>query len=72
MDINDVRGLGTIFALFSFLCIVAWAYSTRNKDRFEDDGMIPFVENEDDDATAAKADNKKAEQKNTNDDKGSE
>jgi cytochrome c oxidase cbb3-type subunit 4 len=72
MDINDVRGLGTIFALFSFLCVVAWAYSTRHKDRFEDDGMIPFVENEDDHANADKAANKNSEQKNANDDKGSE
>jgi cytochrome c oxidase cbb3-type subunit 4 len=71
MDINDVRGLGTIFALFSFLCVVAWAYSTRHKDRFEDDGMIPFVENEDDDATANKESNETVKQKNTNDDKGS-
>jgi cytochrome c oxidase cbb3-type subunit 4 len=72
MDINDVRGLGTIFALFSFLCVVAWAYSTRHKDRFEDDGMIPFVETEDDDITANKESNENVKQKNTNDDKGSE
>jgi cytochrome c oxidase cbb3-type subunit 4 len=72
MDINDVRGLGTIFALFSFLCVVAWAYSTRHKDRFEDDGMIPFVETEDDDVTANKESNENVKQKNTNDDKGSE
>jgi len=71
MDINDVRGLGTIFALFSFLCIVAWAYSSRRKDRFEDDGMIPFMD-EDDNAADEKAIDSSVEQKNTNDDKGSE
>ena len=71
MDINVIRGLGTVFALFAFLCIVAWAYSSRHKDRFEDDGMIPFNENEDD-VPLKKAADKKAEQKNTNDDKGSE
>ena len=71
MDINDVRGLGTIFALFSFLCIVAWAYSTRHKDRFEDDGMIPFMD-EDDNAADEKENDSSVEQKNTNDDKGSE
>ncbi len=70
MDINDVRGLGTVFALFAFLCIVAWAYSSRRKDRFEDDGMIPFIE--DDDDTVTKEADKSVEQKNTNDDKGSE
>ena len=70
MDINDVRGLGTIFALFSFLCIVAWAYSSRRKDRFEDDGMIPFMD--DDTAASDKPTENSVEQKNTNDDKGSE
>jgi cytochrome c oxidase cbb3-type subunit 4 len=70
MDINDVRGLGTIFALFSFLCIVAWAYSSHRKNRFEDDGMIPFMD--DDDAVDEKAADSSVKQKNTNDDKGSE
>ena len=46
MDINVIRGLGTVFALFAFLCIVAWAYSSRHKSRFEDDAMIPFKEDE--------------------------
>jgi cytochrome c oxidase cbb3-type subunit 4 len=73
MDINVIRGLGTVFALFAFLCIVAWAYSSRRKNRFEDDGMIPFKE--DDDMTGAKKENNaehSTEQKNTHDDKGSE
>jgi cytochrome c oxidase cbb3-type subunit 4 len=71
MDINVIRGLGTVFALFAFLCIVAWAYSTRQKDRFEDDGMIPFMD-EDDDALDDKATNSSVERKNANDEKGSE
>jgi cytochrome c oxidase cbb3-type subunit 4 len=70
MDINVIRGLGTVFALIAFLGIVAWAYSSRHKDRFEDDGMIPFKESEElVDDESAKSD---AEQKNTRDDKGSE
>ncbi len=71
MDINDIRGLGTVFALFSFLCIVAWAYSSRRKDRFEDDGMIPFMD-DDENAAEKKESDSSVEQKNTNDDKGSE
>ena len=71
MDINVIRGLGTIFALFAFLCIVAWAYSSRRKDRFEDDGMIPFMD-EDDDAPSETTAESSVKQKNTNDDKGSE
>jgi cytochrome c oxidase cbb3-type subunit 4 len=46
MDINDVRGLGTVFALIAFIGIIAWAYSTGRKGRFEDDGDMIF--NDDD------------------------
>lgn len=42
MDINDVRGLGTVFALIAFLSIIAWAYSSSRKSRFEDDGDMIF------------------------------
>ncbi len=70
MDINVIRGLGTVFALFAFLCIVAWAYSSRRKDRFEDDGMIPFQE--DDDMPNKEAVDSSSKQNNTRDDKGSE
>ena len=42
MDINDVRGLGTVFALIAFLGIVAWAYSSSRKNRFKDDGDMIF------------------------------
>ncbi len=70
MDINVIRGLGTVFALFAFLCIVAWAYSSHRKDRFEDDGMIPF---KDDDESMSEEDPLNGvETKNTHDDKGSE
>lgn len=68
MDINVIRGLGTVFALFAFLCIVAWAYSSRRKDRFEDDGMIPFKD--DNDPQESIEDSAKA--RKTHDDKGSE
>jgi len=46
MDINDVRGLGTIFALIAFIGIIAWAYSSSRKDRFEEDGDIIFNDND--------------------------
>jgi cytochrome c oxidase cbb3-type subunit 4 len=44
MDINDVRGLGTVFAMIAFFGIIAWAYSSSRKNRFEEDGNIPFNE----------------------------
>lgn len=46
MDINDVRGLGTVFALIAFLGIIAWAYSSSRKSRFEDDGDIIFKDDQ--------------------------
>jgi cytochrome c oxidase cbb3-type subunit 4 len=46
MDINDVRGLGTIFALIAFIGIIAWAYSSSRKGRFEDDGDIIFSDDD--------------------------
>ncbi len=42
MDINDVRGLGTVFALIAFIGIIAWAYSSSRKSRFESDGDMIF------------------------------
>jgi cytochrome c oxidase cbb3-type subunit 4 len=47
MDINDVRGLGSIFALIAFLGVLYWAYSPTRKKRFEDDAAIPFHDNDD-------------------------
>ena len=46
MDINDVRGLGSVFAIIAFSGIIWWAYGTSRKQRFEDDAQIPFEENE--------------------------
>jgi len=46
MDINDVRGLGTVFALIAFLSIIAWAYSSSRKKRFEEDGDMIFKDEE--------------------------
>ena len=70
MDINVIRGLGTVFALFAFLCIVAWAYSSRRKGRFEDDGMIPIKE--DNDSSDKESTDNSVETKKTHDDKGTE
>jgi len=46
MDINDVRGLGTVFALIAFLSIITWGYSSSRKKRFEEDGDMIFKDEE--------------------------
>ncbi len=47
MDINDVRGLGSIFALIAFTGIIWWAYGSSRKKRFEQDAQIPFSDSDD-------------------------
>ncbi len=42
MDINDLRSIVTLVSFLTFLGIVAWAWSKRNKDRFEEAAQLPF------------------------------
>jgi cytochrome c oxidase cbb3-type subunit 4 len=42
MDVNVLRGLITAVSLACFVGIVWWAYSPRNKARFEQDSRIPI------------------------------
>jgi len=42
MDINTLRTIATIAALLVFLGIVIWAWSSRNKERFDEAANLPF------------------------------
>jgi cytochrome c oxidase cbb3-type subunit 4 len=42
MDINLLRGLITAASLLCFVGIVVWAYSSRNKARFEEAARLPL------------------------------
>jgi cytochrome c oxidase cbb3-type subunit IV len=42
MDINELRSIVTVISMLTFLGIVAWAWSKRNKDRFEEAAQLPF------------------------------
>jgi len=44
MDINVLRGLFTLFAMLAFLGVFWWAYSDRNRERFEQDALLPFAD----------------------------
>jgi len=44
MDMGDVRGLITIITMATFLGICWWAYHAKNRDRFEQDAMLPFAD----------------------------
>lgn len=42
MDINDMRSAVTVLSLLSFVGIVFWAWSKRNKERFDEAAQLPL------------------------------
>jgi cytochrome c oxidase cbb3-type subunit IV len=42
MDINFLRSAVTVVSFVTFLGIVAWAWSRRNKAGFEEAALLPF------------------------------
>ncbi|MBA4195063.1 MAG: cbb3-type cytochrome c oxidase subunit 3 [Hydrogenophaga sp.] len=42
MDINDLRSIVTVVSLLTFLGIVGWAWSRRNKASFDEAARLPF------------------------------
>ncbi len=48
MDINDLRSIFTVLVFGAFIGIVAWAYSSKRKQAFDEAARLPL----DDDAPA--------------------
>jgi cytochrome c oxidase cbb3-type subunit 4 len=46
MDMGDARGAITVITMICFLGIFWWAYRSGNRRRFEEDALIPFLDNE--------------------------
>lgn len=42
MDITFLRIFSTLASLVAFLGIVWWAYARRNREHFQEAGLIPF------------------------------
>ena len=42
MDINLLRSIVTVVTMVTFVGIVIWAWSGRNKARFEEAARLPF------------------------------
>ena len=42
MDINTLRILTTLASFAIFIGIIVWAYSGRNRERFEEAAQLPF------------------------------
>ncbi|MBA4266609.1 MAG: CcoQ/FixQ family Cbb3-type cytochrome c oxidase assembly chaperone [Comamonadaceae bacterium] len=44
MEINDMRSIVTVVSLITFVGIVVWAWSKRNKADFDEAARLPFNE----------------------------
>jgi cytochrome c oxidase cbb3-type subunit 4 len=44
MDINTLRSLITLFCFIAFIVIVWWAYSGRQRARFDEAANLPFAD----------------------------
>lgn len=42
MDLNDLRSTVTVVSLLTFLGIIVWAWSKRNKASFDEAEKLPF------------------------------
>ncbi|MCB1841770.1 MAG: cbb3-type cytochrome c oxidase subunit 3 [Halioglobus sp.] len=46
MDINDLRGISTVFMMIAFIGVCIWAYSKKRKQEFDDAANLPFADEE--------------------------
>ncbi|MEZ0152621.1 MAG: cbb3-type cytochrome oxidase subunit 3 [Candidatus Reddybacter sp.] len=44
MDQGTWEGIGTLLAMVAFIAVCVWAYSGRNKARFDEAAMLPFAD----------------------------
>lgn len=44
MDVNTLRIIATLLCFATFIGLLVWACSTRNRERFEEDAKIPFLQ----------------------------
>ena len=48
MDKVDLQALATVLTTVAFLAVVFWAYSGKNKKRFDDAANLPFADEQPD------------------------
>ena len=44
MDINDLRGISTLFLMITFIGMCIWAYSKKRKKAFDEAANLPFAD----------------------------
>ncbi len=58
MDMDDVRGIGTLLVMIAFLAVCVWAYSSKQKDRFDEAANLPFADEDSDEEDKKPGDSK--------------
>jgi len=56
MDANDLRVIITVVLFISFIGIIFWAYSSKQKSRFDEAANLPFADEEMQQRTIEKGD----------------
>ena len=46
MDINDLRGQSTVFAMAAFIGVCLWAYSSKRTKNFDEAANLPFTDDQ--------------------------
>ncbi|MCB1707625.1 MAG: cbb3-type cytochrome c oxidase subunit 3 [Halioglobus sp.] len=46
MDINDLRGISTLFLMITFIGMCFWAYNRKRKTAFDEAANLPFADEE--------------------------
>lgn len=46
MDLNTLRSIVTLISFLVFIGIVLWAWSGKNRARFQEAAMLPFADDD--------------------------
>lgn len=68
MNIGILQGIGTILAMAAFIGVCVWAWSSKNKQRFDEAAQLPFMD--DDLGTDNPENNNSQEGQETQEDQG--
>ena len=47
MNIGILQGIGTVLAMTAFIGVCVWAWSSKNKQRFDEAAQLPFIDDDD-------------------------
>ena len=46
MNIGILQGIGTVLAMVAFIGVCIWAWSSKNKQRFDEAAQLPFMDDD--------------------------